>query len=352
MAYFTELDDDNYVIRVISINNEDILDEDNNESEDKGIEICISACGPGRYVQTSRNTKNNVHYDPDTWTPDGGVPFRRNFGDVGFLYSDLHDCFLPPPPEAWYELDENLEWVCPSDIGPKTGQPFTHEELLYIGHLVNTSEIYSLVPLSTPNEDPLSTICSTTEFAISDITEITHGVNTHTWFYLDEQGNFNIDYQDDYSIELDLSPVAVITRFSLKTDIEKSNAVSKFCYEQHPQNESFSIHECFRMIIEWAFSYTDLNNSEPMAELAHNFLRCVQMPLNVRNELINSVESQVVGLYLTDDDIYKPFYRTEKTEMPTLFSDWYQNIKNQFPARETGDALPVDLNSLPASYPK
>ena len=106
------------------------------------------------------------------------------------------------------------------------------------------------------------------------------------------------------------------------------------------------------MIIEWAYSFTDLANVEPMAELAHDVLRAVQMPLEVRNEIISEVPPQVVSLYLSDGDIYEPFNRTEQVPSPPLFDSWLEELRNRFPRRNYGDPLNVDIEAIPTDYPR
>lgn len=97
MAHFAELNDNNEVINVIVIDNFDILDEDGNENEAKGIakakEITSST---NDWVQTSYN--NN---------------FRKQFGTLGFTYDDSNDVFVAPKPYPSWTLDENYDWQPP-----------------------------------------------------------------------------------------------------------------------------------------------------------------------------------------------------------------------------------------------
>jgi len=43
----------------------------------------------GQWVQTSYNTKNGIHKL-------GGVPMRKNYAIIGFVYDSVNDCFIPP----------------------------------------------------------------------------------------------------------------------------------------------------------------------------------------------------------------------------------------------------------------
>ena len=80
MAHFAELDESNIVLRVIVINNSDILDSDGFEKEEIGIDFCKSIYGDDtRWVQTSYNGS-----------------FRDCFAASGFLYDPIDDKFNPP----------------------------------------------------------------------------------------------------------------------------------------------------------------------------------------------------------------------------------------------------------------
>ena len=48
---------------------------------------------PGKWIQTSYNTKGNVHKL-------GGTPLRKNYAGIGFTYDKEKDAFIPPQPFA------------------------------------------------------------------------------------------------------------------------------------------------------------------------------------------------------------------------------------------------------------
>jgi len=78
MAHFAELDENNIVIRVIVIHNNELLDENSNESEQKGVDFCVVHYG-GNWIQTSYNSN-----------------FRGTFAGIGFIYDPVNDVFVPP----------------------------------------------------------------------------------------------------------------------------------------------------------------------------------------------------------------------------------------------------------------
>ena len=69
---------------------------------------------PGRWIQTSYNTRGGVHYGPDG-EPDDGMPLRYNYAGIGFTYDEVRDAFIAPEPEpvaggGWILDDETLTW--------------------------------------------------------------------------------------------------------------------------------------------------------------------------------------------------------------------------------------------------
>ena len=78
MAHFAEIGLNNVVERVIVVNNNELLDENGNEVEQKGIDFCKSLFG-GTWVQTSYNGN-----------------FRGCFAGKGYTYDSENDVFVPP----------------------------------------------------------------------------------------------------------------------------------------------------------------------------------------------------------------------------------------------------------------
>ena len=105
MAVFAELDANNVVLRVISVSNDVLMDEQGNEVEQKGIDYCHSRLG-GIWIQTSKNTFGNRHLE-------GRIPFRKNYAGIGFTYDPQRDAFIAPQPEGNFVFDEETcVWVC------------------------------------------------------------------------------------------------------------------------------------------------------------------------------------------------------------------------------------------------
>jgi hypothetical protein len=112
MAHFAELDENNIVLRVLVVNNSDIMDENNVEQESIGITFLQNLVG-GTWVQTSYN--NNI---------------RKNYAGIGFTYDQIRDAFIPPKSElfaSWVLDEETCRWIPPIAY-PTDGLPYTWDE--------------------------------------------------------------------------------------------------------------------------------------------------------------------------------------------------------------------------------
>jgi len=90
--------------------------------------IDSGAVGPAsEWIQTSYNTRGNVHYGPDG-QPDGGVALRGNYAGVGYSYDVQLDAFIPPQPYAsWVLNPANVLWEAPVAM-PADGKTYEWEE--------------------------------------------------------------------------------------------------------------------------------------------------------------------------------------------------------------------------------
>lgn len=112
MAHFAEIDDNNVVLRVLVINDSDIINQDTNrEDELVGREFCNREFG-GNWIQTSYNGNMRVRYAGPGYT----------------YYSDL-DAFLEPQPyPSWVVNIETKSWESP--LGP---EPLLTDEQKHTG---------------------------------------------------------------------------------------------------------------------------------------------------------------------------------------------------------------------------
>jgi hypothetical protein len=72
---------------------------------------------PGEWIQTSYNTKDGIHYNPETGEPstDQTKALRKNYAGLGYTYDKELDAFIPPKPFASWVLDEETcIWNAPT----------------------------------------------------------------------------------------------------------------------------------------------------------------------------------------------------------------------------------------------
>lgn len=96
MAHFAELDENNVVLQVIVVHNNELLDDEGQENEAKGVEFCNSLFGHTNWIQTSYNAN-----------------MRKQFAGIGYTYDDVNDVFVSPQPYPSWSLDENHDWQAP-----------------------------------------------------------------------------------------------------------------------------------------------------------------------------------------------------------------------------------------------
>jgi len=104
MAHYAQIDNNNIVVQVIKTN-------DNQQNTEQWL---VETYG-GKWIETSYNTKGNVHYAPNTNIPDGGVALRYNYAGVGYVYDQKADAFYDPNPPypSWKLNKKTYTWVAP-----------------------------------------------------------------------------------------------------------------------------------------------------------------------------------------------------------------------------------------------
>ena len=125
MAYFAELDDNNTVLRVISVSN-DVCGEPTLDFPDTCVTGRVFIADvlklEGTWKQTSYN--NN---------------FRKRYAGIGYTYNETADVFITPQPFPSWSLDDNNDWQPPM-AKPNDGnyyywdeESFSWLEILNIG---------------------------------------------------------------------------------------------------------------------------------------------------------------------------------------------------------------------------
>jgi hypothetical protein len=101
MAHFSEIDENNIVIRMVVVPD---------EQEHRGQEFLANDLGlGGTWLRCSYNTRQGKHIL-------GGTPFRKNLGAKGYTYDPIRDAFIPQKPldtetHTWVLNEDTCWWV-------------------------------------------------------------------------------------------------------------------------------------------------------------------------------------------------------------------------------------------------
>ena len=83
---------------------------------------------PGTWLQTSYNTRGNVHYNPDSNEPSGKPALRGNYAGIGYTYDAQNDVFYAPQPfTSWVLNQATWTWEAPVPY-PTDGKIYNWDE--------------------------------------------------------------------------------------------------------------------------------------------------------------------------------------------------------------------------------
>ena len=84
---------------------------------------------PGQWIQTSYNTRGNVHYAPNSDEPDGEPALRGNYAGIGYTYDAVNDVFYPARPFASWTISAETNWLWQPPVAyPDDGKIYVWEE--------------------------------------------------------------------------------------------------------------------------------------------------------------------------------------------------------------------------------
>jgi len=122
MAHFAKIGLNSRVCDVLVVADNDCLDENNNFSEDKGIDFLLKLTGYPFWKQCSYNTSGGVHEQ-------GGTPIRKNYPSITWRYDEDRDAFLPSTkPFSSWTLNEETCLFDPPTPYPNDGAYYTWSE--------------------------------------------------------------------------------------------------------------------------------------------------------------------------------------------------------------------------------
>lgn len=335
---FAQINEDNIVVNLVEIADTDCLDSSGNPSEEAGEVFCSKVLGEHLY----RRTEN-----------DGSI--RKRPAIIGGGYDPVTDAFSnQPQPGPWASLSSNGRWVSEFPINIHTGEPLTDEEFRYIAYYIRNTKSYRFCPAvpKNPNDPFLSIACTSNDFMYPTFEGLMYGSN-RTQEIAEvkiDGGKITIPFVHTLRKEVDITPIGIVLEVrweGLNPDIAAASL------NAHPQTASRTRHELFRLIIEWAYAHTALNNNEPAAVTCHDILRTVQMPLSVRNELLTEVPPQAVECYLRGQFPFSntSFETLEDPPAPPLFTAWYKSLMETYPPLIGQTGVTIRYAQIPKTYP-
>ena len=113
MAHYSFLNENNIVTEVIVGKNEG---EDNTDWEVHYGNFRGQVC-----KRTSYNTSGGIHSS-------GGIPYRKNYAGIGYIYDEQRDAFIPQKPYASFILNEDTCLWEPPVPYPTDGEQYTWNE--------------------------------------------------------------------------------------------------------------------------------------------------------------------------------------------------------------------------------
>jgi hypothetical protein len=101
MAHFAKLDENNIVINVEVVTNSVIIDENDNEVEQLGVDFLNELYGTTDvYKQTSYNGN-----------------LRKNYAGMGYVYDEARDAFISPQPyPSWVLNEATCQYEAPIEL--------------------------------------------------------------------------------------------------------------------------------------------------------------------------------------------------------------------------------------------
>jgi len=219
-----------------------------------------------------------------------------------------------------------------------------YEKVILENRLLRNFYLWKVEEKSNSNSQFMDA-CTSTKYNLIDLEEITHSTNQFQELVISKNENNKYINIYNHVKVVDVEPLGCITYQNYSNE-----QIPKIMNLIHPHCCARTIHEMFRLIIEWAFAYRIFNNTEPIAELCDSILRCVQMPLEIRTKLLEEVPAQVVERFIRGD-VNACLEDEQDPPMPENFKYWISDVYRNFYPAVSGLYENINVNDLPESYP-
>ena len=116
MAHFAKIDDSNIVLQVVRLNDSDMLNGENVETESVGQQYLQTHNNwpANKWIQTSYNTIKKTHTSGDN-----SKAFIGNYAAIGYTWDSGNEIFWPPQPYgSWTKNNSAAKWQSPLGDAP------------------------------------------------------------------------------------------------------------------------------------------------------------------------------------------------------------------------------------------
>ena len=114
MAHFAKINENNQVLTVLTVDNKDLFNSNQQEEELIGQQYLETHNDwpADKWIQTSYNTRNNQH-------DSGGTAFRGNYAGIGYIWDEDNQIFWPIKPySSWVKNIATASWKSPIGDAP------------------------------------------------------------------------------------------------------------------------------------------------------------------------------------------------------------------------------------------
>lgn len=117
---------------------------------------------------------------------------------------------------------------------------------------------------------------------------------------------------------------------------------------EHPETVAPTLPHLFRLLIEWdVVHHAPFSNSEPAAQLSHDFLGILDMPVDIRGWFMAEVPAMPVERYLLNDPDAKSYPESDIV-LSSEVRSWIESALGSFAPRGYADDLWIRTTPEPA----
>jgi len=113
-------------------------------------------------------------------------------------------------------------------------------------------------------------------------------------------------------------PHGYVLYFELKNEVDEET-----CIRQRHSDCARSLQEIFRLMLEWDYAYTELNNREEVATSCHGIVGYLDIPEDIKSWLLSALPDEKVSKFIKGDpNATTPADRTEVPDLASEFNEW------------------------------